>query len=364
MRVLTLSPDGRELLAPDSALRRRFVLYGELVERFDVVYPDTAERVTPLSDRVTLYGVPSPTKVSYFFRLIFHVLRLQKKARYDVVSTPDPYFLGGLAWVLGAFLNIGVELQIHGFEKWHGVRPWLARVNLRHATHIRAVSKRLANQLVASFGIPAARIAVFPIFVDPTRFLPLAERRGTEAHTPFTFVTVSRLVPVKRIELQLQAFALILKQHEARLLIVGDGPERSSLEAVAAGLRLGSAVRFCGAQADITSFLAEADAFLLTSAAEGYGIAPIEAACAGLPVIMTDVGCANELIQDGVHGRILPVDAPLNVLVDAMRQLIEEPDTRQRMSADAASLAHTLPTQAETLHAYAQSWERSRRINR
>lgn len=363
MRVLTLSPDGRELHTPDSALRQRFVQYGKLVERFDVLYPDTVDRVTTLSDRVTLYGIASTSKPSYFLRVISHVARLQKQYRYDVLSTPDPYFLGGLAWILAAWFNIGVELQIHGFEKWRGIRPWLARTNLRHATHIRAVSKRLANQLTTSFGIPAAHISVFPIFIDPTRFSPIAERRGTEPHTPFTFVTVSRLVPVKRIELQLQALAEIRKQHEAQLLIVGDGPERSSLEAAATALHLGTSVRFCGVQTDITPFLAEADAFLLTSAAEGYGIAPIEAACAGLPVIMTDVGCANELIQDGVHGRIIPVGATISTLVDAMRQLIEETGTRQRMSAVAASLAHALPTQTETLRAYAQSWERSRRAN-
>ncbi len=360
MRVLTLSQDGRELLTPNSALSQRFVQYGELVDRFDVVYPDTEDRVIQLTDHVTLYGLRARTKAEYFFRLFRAVPLLQKKTRYNVVSTPEPYFLGFIANLFARWSHFGVELQIHGFEKWRGIRPWLARLNLRHATHVRVVSQRLANMLVTAFHIPASRISVFPIFIDPSRFLPLAERRTTEAHIPFTFVTVSRLVPVKRIELQLQALAEIRKYHEAQLVIVGDGPSRSALETTVTDLQLGTAVRFCGAQTDINPFLAEADAFLLTSAAEGYGIAPIEAACSGLPVIMTDVGCANELILDGIHGFIIPVDTPLTALVRAMRRMIEEPATRAEMRINGAALVHQLPSHTDTLRAYAQSWERSR----
>lgn len=361
MRVLTLSPDGRELLLPHSALSQRFVQYGELVDRFDVVYPDTEDRVIQLTDHVTLYGLQARTKAEYFFRLFRAVPLLHKKTRYNVVSTPEPYFLGFIANLLARWSHFGVELQIHGFEKWRGIRPWLARLNLRHATHVRVVSQRLANMLVTAFQIPASCISAFPIFIDPSRFLPLAERRTTEAHIPFTFVTVSRLVPVKRIELQLQALAELRKHYKVQLLIVGDGPSRPALEATVADLQLGTAVRFCGAQTDITPFLAEADAFLLTSAAEGYGIAPIEAACSGLPVIMTDVGCANERIIDGVHGLIIPVEAPLIPLVQAMRRMIEDSTTRTVMRMQAAALADQLPSREDTLDAYVQSWERSQR---
>lgn len=361
MNVLTLSPDGHELRSTDSALARRFAEYGELVDRFDVVYPDSADRITRLTEHVTLYGIGATSKADYLLKLIARTRSFHATNRYDVLSTPDPYFLGGIAWLLGRALNIGVELQIHGFEKWSGIRPWLAQWNARHATHVRVVSERLARQLVEAFRLSRDRISVFPIFIDPARFASIASNRSPRAHSPFTFITVSRLVPVKRIELQLQALAEVRKHHDARLVIVGDGPLRASLAQQADSLGLSSAVEFCGAQPDIPPFLAQADAFILTSHAEGYGIAPIEAACSGLPVIMTDVGCANEVIIDQVHGLILPVDVTETALVAAMIRLIEHPELRTQLSRDASTIAQTLPTREELWRRYVESWERARR---
>lgn len=361
MRVLTLSADGGELLAAESPLKRRFIEYGTLVERFDVVYPDTTDRVTHLSDRVTLYGIRTRSKVEYFFRLWFRLRALKSQHRYDVLSTSDPYFLARLALWFRRFTPVGVEVQVHGFEKWYGIRPWLARWNLRRADQVRAVNERLAKTLASTCGVSRSRISVFPIFIDPTRFTKVAHERGPDTHIPFTFITVSRLVPVKRIEKQLEALAQVRQQHDAQLLIVGDGPTRSALEALANTLNIRSNVTFFGAQQDIPSFLGRSDVFLLTSETEGYGIAPIEAACAGLPIIMTDVGCANEVLRDHVHGFILPVNHPPKMLANAMQQLIENADLRAKFSVNALKVAESLPLKTSILAKYLNSWERARR---
>ncbi len=361
MRVLTLSADGRELLAAESPLKRRFIEYGTLVERFDVVYPDTTNRITHLSDRVTLYGVRARSKITYFFALWLRLRALQSQHQYDVLSTSDPYFLARLALWFRYFMHVGVEIQVHGFEKWRGIRPWLARWNLRCADQVRAVNERLAKTLLNTCGVSQSRIAVFPIFIDPTRFIKVAHERVLDSHTLFTFITVSRLVPVKRIEKQLEALARVRERHDAQLFIVGDGPERVALETLANALNIRSSVTFFGAQQDIPSFLARADVFLLTSETEGYGIAPIEAACAGLPVIMTDVGCANEVLRDHVHSFILPVDHTPETLANAMRQLIENTELRAKFSTNALKVAENLPSKTQILEKYLNSWERARR---
>ncbi len=114
-------------------------------------------------------------------------------------------------------------------------------------------------------------------------------------------------------------------------------------------------VTFTGTVSDPTPFFHEADAFLLTSLSEGYGMAPIEAACFGLPVIMTDVGCANEVILDQINGFVIPVGDEL-ALVKAMKRLIEEPETRERIQEENKKLFEKLPTLQKTLRRYRESW--------
>jgi len=112
-------------------------------------------------------------------------------------------------------------------------------------------------------------------------------------------LTVSRLVPVKNIFLQLESLAEIIKDHsQVVLTIVGDGPERERLQQLAKDLGIGDKVKFVGLVDNPDSFYASADAFLLTSNKEGWGLVVIEAGSFGLPVIMTDVGCAGEVVVD------------------------------------------------------------------
>lgn len=362
MNILTLSPDGREIESQNSPIIQRFLQYGTLVERFDVIYPSRTTHLTRLSDHVTLYGIQARTKAEYVLRLWFFVRSLQKTTRYDVLSTPDPYFLGSLTLLFGYIYRIGVEIQVHGLEKWRGIRPWLARFNLRRAQQLRTVSKRLATTLVQTCGVLPSRISTFPIFINANHFVPVARERSSSPHAPFTSITVSRLVPIKHIELQLRAIALVSQKHDIQHLIVGDGPLRQALERLARELGIQKHVSFCGAQKDIVPFLARADIFLLTSDMEGYGMAPIEAACSGLPVIMTDVGCANEVILDRVHGLILPTRPTAETLANAIELLIKTPDLRHSLAVNASMIVGALPSQASLLQQYRQSWERARNI--
>ncbi len=363
MKVLLLNPDGNGLFDPASPAARRFVQYGALVERFDVLHPDPQGRIVHLSDRVTLYGVHASTKIAYLFRLVPAFFRRQAIGRYDVLSTRDTYYLGALAAALAWASGIGLEIQVHGFEKLGRMRRWVAGFALRRADHVRAVSERLRNRLITEFGVPADRISVYPIYVDGARFLPIAAGCSSQPRQPFTFVTVGRLVPVKEIALQLQALAEVRKTHAARLIVVGDGPLRAALEDLTRQLRLEDVVEFVGSTHDVGPFLAQADAFLLTSQDEGYGLAPIEAACAGVPVIMTEVGCAGEAIRHEENGLLIPV-GDRAALIAAMSRIMEDASLRATIRERHQEAYRRLPSLETTLAAYRASWERARRFGR
>ena len=361
MKVLLLSPDGHDLLDPAAPAARRLVRYGALVERFDVLLPGPQGKTTRLSERVTLYGLSTVKKGRYLLRLPLAVCRRVRAERYDVLSTRDTYFLGALAVILARLFGIGLEIQVHGFEKLHGLRRWMARFALPRADSVRAVSGRLRQKLVTDFGVRPERITVCPIYVDYATFLKLD--RPARPHAPFTFLTVGRLVPIKNIAMQLHALAEVRQTTDARLIVVGDGPLREDLQRLVKGLGLQGAVEFAGATKDVVPFFARADVFMITSHEEGYGLAPIEAACAGLPILMTDVGCAGEVIRDGEQGIVLPVNDRA-ALVGAMRRVMGDEGLRATITAQRGRIRERIPSLDATLVAYRASWERAAHSSR
>lgn len=137
-------------------------------------------------------------------------------------------------------------------------------------------------------------------------------------------ITVGRMAAVKNQALMLRALAALRAAHPGvplRLDLVGDGPERPALEALAASLGLGEAVRFLGFRHQVDDLLAQADVFLLTSRYEGISIAVLEAMRAGLPVIGTAVGGMAETVEAGRTGWLVP-DDDLAACVEAMRSAL------------------------------------------
>lgn len=358
MKILTISPDANDVSTNESPVIERFRWYGSLVDQFDVVGPAKTDGKTDLSDTTHLYRVGGSGKIAKMGRLFRACHRLIKQNAYTVLSTRDPYFVGLMAVYFAKTYGIGLELQVHGFEKRSWVRKRLAQYVVRQADGIRAVSERLKASLIEDFSADPKKILVSPIFLDGRRFAERASEMGERKHSasdPFVFVTVSRLVPVKNIAMQIRALAKIKQELDAKLMIVGDGPCRQELETLVQELDVKKNVVFTGAVSDPTPFFHEADAFLLTSFSEGYGMAPIEAACFGLPIIMTDVGCANEVIIDQINGFVIPVDDEL-ALVTAMKRLIQEPETHERMHQENKKLFEKLPTLQKTLRLYRESW--------
>lgn len=151
---------------------------------------------------------------------------------------------------------------------------------------------------------------------------------------------VARLDPIKDQATLLRAFA-VARLPGWQLQLVGDGEDRPRLETLALELGLDSAQVFLGRRADIPELLGLADLFAFsTTAAEGFGIALIEAMAAGLPVLASDVPACREVLQDGVGGVLLPAGDPVSWAAK-LAELMASNEQRQKLAARAQAHAAT-----------------------
>lgn len=144
-----------------------------------------------------------------------------------------------------------------------------------------------------------------------------------------TLITVGRLVPIKGVDIQLHALAKLLDQgRKVRLIVVGDGPQRRSLAALASRLGLSDQIQWMGYRPDPELYLADADLFLCTSYNETFSLSLCEAMAQGLVCIAPRVGGPAEIIRHGIDGLLLTCRAALPTDVAAqLPSRIAEPDT-------------------------------------
>ena len=184
--------------------------------------------------------------------------------------------------------------------------------------------------LVQAEGIPAAKVRVIYNGVDLARFRPgfghLDARRefGIPPEAPLAAV-VAYLRPEKNLEMFLNAAARVHRQiPRAHFLIVGDGPERSRLEATARSLALHGTVHFAGLRDRIHEWVCAADLIALTSRCEAFPVSLLEAMACGKPVVATRVGAIPEMVVPGTTGHLItPGDH--RAMADAMCELLADP---------------------------------------
>jgi N-acetyl-alpha-D-glucosaminyl L-malate synthase BshA len=176
-------------------------------------------------------------------------------------------------------------------------------------------------------------ISVIPNFVDTDTFRPrdLSDRRACFAERSERIVLhISNFRPVKNVGMVVDVFERVAREIPARLLFVGDGPERIPVERKVRKLGLADRVSFLGGQEYIEDILPVADAFLLPSLHESFGLSVLEAMAVGVPVVATAGGGTREVVEDGVSGFLRdPLD--LEGMVAALRAILSDPDLARSM---------------------------------
>jgi len=356
MKILSFSLD--KLVAdPASRAAKRMIEYGDLVEKYTVIVPDDKTRKIELSDKANVICITGRSKPARLLALFKAGREEMQKDKYDLISVQDQSFLALMALRLARRAACGLEIQVHGWERANFIRQAIARHVLPRADSIRTVSQRLKKQLKDEFSVKEEKISVVPIFVEVRS--KKDEVRAGEKKEKFIFLTVGRLVEVKNISLQIEAMAEVIRKFpQTELWIVGEGTEESQLKDKSEKLKVNTKIKFLGWQSEVGEFYAQADAFILTSYAEGWPLVIIEAAAHGLPIIMTDMGSAGEFIMNEKNGLVVPINDRV-ALISAMIRLIESEALRQTLGQNALTSAEALPDKREILDSYMQSWQRA-----
>lgn len=244
---------------------------------------------------------------------------------------------------------------LHGTDVTQlGSDPRLVAVN-RHAllgcdglTTPSEFLKRAARDLLVL--PPSMAIEVIPNFIDTTKLCP-GPPRVADPGAPLVLCHSSNFRPLKRIEHVIQILAKVRGRFPARLVLIGDGPERPRLQALVDELGLSDSVQFLGMQHDVTAVLQGSDVFLLPSDTEGFGLAALEAQSCGVPVIASRVGGIPEVVTDGVTG-LLCAPGDVEGMAAAVLRLAEDPELRRRLAGAARQDALARWQQAPRMAAY------------
>lgn len=346
MKVLFISNDP-SLFEADSAARARMRAYAAAIG-------EPASPEAPRGELHVLSRAPEDVKGEQEGPLFLHPFaggrlsalcfmarrahRIVQAHGIDIVSAQDPFEYGWIACraVFGTSAKLHIQVHTDFLSPWftrsgnvrslkvpmpflNRIRAFMAGKTLRSADGIRAVSERVKSSLVGRYGnrIPEPVVIPFAVPSEPPAPAPLPQLPFS-----FSFITVGRLEPEKRIEDILMALGRLgPRLHSVGLVVIGEGRERRRLGTLARKLGLERRVFFAGARSDAWGLMRSAHAYVQASAYEGYGRTLIEAALARLPIITTDVGIVGEVFKGYEDVLSTPVADPAN-LAAHMNRLI------------------------------------------
>jgi glycosyltransferase involved in cell wall biosynthesis len=286
------------------------------------------------------------------------LFRALRRERIDVLHT---HAFGQNAWgsVIGRLA--GVPVVVAHEHNWaftgRALRPVIDReVIARCASAMIVVSGEARRRMIEVERVPAERLVLLPNGIRP---LPPGDGRAVRSELGLgdddpVIGTVCVIRREKAIDVLLEAAALVIRDFpRLRVLIVGHGPERARVEAVAARLGLTERVLITGARNDVPDALAAMDVAVLSSDYEGSPRSILEFMDAGKPIVATSVGGIPDVIDDGVHGVLVPPRDEV-ALASAVTGVLRDLDGGRELGARARercrrelSLDHTLQRLAQ-----------------
>ncbi|HWV56770.1 MAG TPA: N-acetyl-alpha-D-glucosaminyl L-malate synthase BshA, partial [Longimicrobiales bacterium] len=252
------------------------------------------------------------------------------------------------AWIAREMLgNRGVKVitTLHGTDiTLVGQDPSfypITRFSILKSDGLTAVSEYLRRETIQHFDVPEDAVRVIPNFVDLQHYRRDGEtcRRSTFASPDEKIIMhISNFRPVKRVDNVVRVFAGIRGRLPAKLLLVGDGPERGRVQRTAEELNVLEDVIFLGKQESVAEILACADLFLLPSQSEAFGLVALEAMACGVPVVASRVGGIPDVVPQGTAGFLLPPD-DVEGMADAGASLLLDPQRWREASVAARTAA-------------------------
>jgi N-acetyl-alpha-D-glucosaminyl L-malate synthase BshA len=274
-------------------------------------------------ERVQTPAYPLFREPQYLLALTNTLVRVSRERHLDILHAHYAVPHAAAAYLAHQILNSEpgwpaprTVTTLHGTDiTLVGRDPSYARVvafSIEQSDGVTAVSESLKRDTIRTLGIQRD-VRVIPNFLDCAEYRrrpdpSIRERLCTASACDAVVMHISNFRPVKRVGMVLDVFKRIRESVRARLIMIGDGPDRGALEQRVIDEDLGESVTFLGEQLDLVPWLSAADLFLLPSAQESFGLAALEAMACQVPVIASRVGGLPDVIEDGVTGFVCDQD--------------------------------------------------------
>ena len=236
----------------------------------------------------------------------------------------------------------------------------ITRFGIEQSDGVTAISEHLRERTLAAFST-SNLIEVIRNFVNCDVYVRhpqiYARMRPTYAAADeHLLVHLSNFRPVKRVGDVVEVFARVARELPARLMMIGDGPDRSLAEHLARQYRVQDRVHFLGKQDNVNELLPLADLMLMPSEMESFGLAALEAMASSVPAIATRVGGVPELIRDRENGRLFPV-GEVDAMAAAAVDLLQHPEQLATMAGNARKTAQDFFCASRIIPLYEQYYE-------
>jgi N-acetyl-alpha-D-glucosaminyl L-malate synthase BshA len=228
--------------------------------------------------------------------------------------------------------TIGVITTLHGTDVTIlGHDPGLrntVRYGINKSTITTTVSESLRQETLELIG-PEKDLKTIYNFIDEDKYHPvnpgaLKSELGIEQHEK-VIIHISNFRAVKRIADIIESFRLVARELDAKLLLVGEGPEKTAMEELVSELGLQDVVIFTGKRDDLPELLAISDVMFLLSEKEAFGLVLLEAFACGVPSVATAIGGIPEVVEDGVNGFLVELGDVEMAANRALRLLTDDP---------------------------------------
>ena len=250
----------------------------------------------------------------------------------------------------------GTDITLIGLEP--SFLP-LVKFSIEASDGVTAVSRSLKEQTLTNYNIEK-EIQVIPNFVDTDLYKPSKDgglREHVAPHGEKVLVHTSNFRVVKRVPDTIRILEKVIKEVPAKLLLVGDGPDRSECERLCRQLGLCDDVKFLGKQDGLVEILNAADIFLIPSQSESFGLAALEAMACGLPVVSSNIGGLPELVRHNETGFIAGIGD-----IDRMSKYVTDLLTNQKkyelFSANARNRAANIFNKSKIVHLYEEHYKK------
>ncbi|GJM26401.1 MAG: glycosyl transferase family 1 [Phycisphaerae bacterium] len=251
------------------------------------------------------------------------------------------------------------EIQTVEIERcWH---LWVDRITHRLCRAVVCNSESVRTHLHKSAGIPIDRLTVIEGGVDVESIVnaqPLSADPWRTAENEPLLLWVGRMDPIKGLDTLVDAVAKLATHRVVKLLLLGDGPERTRIESMVVDKSLQENVFFLGMRNDVDRLIKTADLFVFPSRTEGMPNALLEAMAGRLPIVATDVPGCHDLVADGKTGRLVSVDDS-QALADAIEFAFVETDKTKEMSANAWHYVSDHHSATRCHHSYADLYRQT-----